>query len=587
MPRVLRNCAAIAALVLLLGSAHAGGQAPTPVGPRSFGSELTLTNVRAHGKTLVATGSDGRIIVSRNDGRSWAAVSSPVGPNLRGVAYGGGRWVAVGDLGAAATSTDALHWFAVDLGSKGAFRAITYSGGTWIAGANEGTVLVSVDGAQTWTPASTGSQLPFWGATSYRGLALLTGDNGEIISSRDGTTWTLVQAPVPFEPIRDSRAFLWQVVHGPPGFVAVGARGATAFSRKGARWSAPRSPLTQTLRGVAYGRGRYVTVGEHGQIGTSRDGRRWTLVKKVPTDEILRGVTFTGDAFVAVGDFGTVLRSLDGLHWKIVLDGSKQGLASVTYGQSRFVAVGAGGRILSSPSGEIWTPVASPTRRHLYGVGSGPGGFVAVGARGVVLRSANGSRWLRGRSGTRQSLRTVTVLGGRWYAAGDEGVVLSSADGVRWGREATLAPFSIRELAEGNGVQVAAGAGIIATRPGTGPWILNPAGDYRFKTGVAFGGGTFVVVGHAGGIVSSSDGIQWTPAPVDTVGNLEAVAYGAGLWVTGGLAFLATSPNAATWTQRSIPTRSTIRGLTYAAGRWVAVGDHGVILTSTDGVTWS
>lgn len=258
-------------------------------------------------------------------------------------------------------------------------------------------------------------------------------------------------------------------------------------------------------------------------------------MKQVPTDEILRGVTFTRDAFIAVGDFGTALRSRDGVHWKVVLDGSKRGLASVTYEQGSLWPSAPEEGSSARRTGNAGRPSSPRPGGTCTACRAGPGGIVAVGAKGVLLISPNGRRWLRWSRATHQNLRTVTVLGGRWYAAGDGGVVLSSADGIKWRPEAKLAPFSVRQLAEGNGLQVAAGAGIIATRPGAGPWALNPAGDYRFKTGVAFGHGLFVVVGHAGGIVSSTDGDQWTPAPIDTVENLDAIAHGPGLWVTSGL----------------------------------------------------
>jgi len=150
-----RKCVVVVTCALCLAGAAGGSGGPAArVGSKSIGASLTLTNVRANGTTVVATGSDGRIIVSQDDGRTWDAVVSGVGSNLRGVAYGDGRWLAVGDLGAASTSTDALHWQPVDLGSAGAFRAVTYTSGYWVAGANEGTVLVSRDGTETWVSAT-------------------------------------------------------------------------------------------------------------------------------------------------------------------------------------------------------------------------------------------------------------------------------------------------------------------------------------------------------------------------------------------------------------------------------------------------
>jgi hypothetical protein len=569
----------------------ASARAQTPgvaarVSPGSSGSGLTLTNVQAKGRTVVATGSDGRLIVSYDDGRTWVAVRSPVEVNLRGVAYGGGRWVAVGDKGAAATSTDAVHWSAVELGSTAGFRAITYADGRWIAGGSLGTVLVSTDGARTWVPVPIDTQVPFWGATSRGSLSLLTGDQGEILSSSNGAAWRLTRAPVRIVPGTGKPAFLWQVGHGRPGFVAVGGAGVLAFSRDGDRWSAPAAALNQTLRGVAFGRGRYVAVGEDGQIGFSRDGRHWIIEAGMPTDEDLRGVAFTGDAFIAVGDFGIVLRSSDAVHWARVLDGSGHSLAAVVHGHRQFIAVGQGGRILRSRDGQCWRSAVSGTHRHLYGVAGGHEGFVAAGAKGVVLYSSDGRRWLRRRVPTDENLRTVAFLHGRWYVAGDQGVILTSRDTRAWSLRTSLAPYSMRAFAENDGKKVVVGAGIIAVRRARGSWAQSPAGEYHFQTGVARGGPLFAAVGHAGEILTSTGDAQWTPASIDTVKNLDTVAYGDGMWITAAMGLVATSPDARTWTLRPVPTRESIRSITYGSGRWIAVGDHGVILISHDGASW-
>jgi hypothetical protein len=48
---------------------------------------------------FVAVGDGGKVAVSSDGGLSWASVSSGVTADLRGVAYGGGYWVAVGGNG--------------------------------------------------------------------------------------------------------------------------------------------------------------------------------------------------------------------------------------------------------------------------------------------------------------------------------------------------------------------------------------------------------------------------------------------------------------------------------------------------------
>jgi hypothetical protein len=327
----------LAVTAVMLALAFPGLAAAQQVTPGSFGSDVQLTGVYADGHTVVAVGSDGRIITSTDDGLTWTAVSSPVGINLRGVAYGGGRWMAVGDAGVGATSTNGLDWSKVTL-PKAGYRAITFNSASqeWIAGGfvsplNNGIVEVSTDNGQTWAAAPVEHPGVFWGATSYGPLSILTGNYGELLLTQDGR-WQRVVAPVKiitFEGAPIGRAFLWQVVRGTPGYVAVGSNGQVVFSQDGLGWIAVPTPLTQVLRGVAYGDGKYVAVGEDGQIGVSSNGLQWAVDQNVPTVEDLRSVAFTGDAVIAVGDYGQVLRSTNGVNWTLVLSGAQQQLSSV------------------------------------------------------------------------------------------------------------------------------------------------------------------------------------------------------------------------------------------------------------------
>lgn len=582
------------------GAPKLPGASPTAgtVTPGSVNSDVQLTNVYADGHTVVAVGSNGRIITSTDDGLTWTADASPVGINLRGVAYGGGEWVAVGDAGVGAISSNGLDWSSVYLGVKGGFRAVTYNGTThtWIAGGfltplNGGAVQVSSDGGQTWSAAPITNPGVFWGGTTNGPLSILTGNEGEMLLHR-GNSWRTIRVPdkiVPFDGVPIPQGgFIWQVVHGADGYVAVGSEGMTLFSKNAQRWFLIFSPLSQVLRGVACGDGRYVAVGEDGQIGVSSNGLFWTLDHNVPTVEDLRGVAFTGDAFIAVGDFGQVLRSTNGIDWTLVLDGTTNQLNGVTYGAGRFVAVGADGRILTSPDGSAWTPQQSPTSEHLYGVAYAHGRFVAVGARGTVLTSTDGIHWTSEFPLCFETLRTVAYLDGQWIAGGDKGVWFTSQDGLFWQPQLSLA-FSLRQFAQApDGELVVAGAGIIAARqPGQLQWQLVESGLFHFFKGLAFGQSLFTAVGNVGGIRTSSDGLAWTLESGPTTENLTALGYANGLWVTTAPGFLATSTNATSWTPVAIPTQSTVRSIIHADGRWVGVGDFGLVLTSTNGSTWT
>lgn len=118
------------------------------------------------------------------------------------------------------------------------------------------------------------------------------------------------------------------------------------------------------------------------------------------------------------------------------------------------------------------------------------------------------------------------------------------------------------------------------------------------------GAGTYkaVAVGDAGTVITSERSPQqwsssYTPGAYDwniinipVTTNLNSVAYdSSSRWVAvGNYGIIITSTdNAATWTEVTSPTNRNLKKVVYAEGRWVAVGLGGMIITSTDGTTWT
>jgi hypothetical protein len=120
-----------------------------------------------------------------------------------------------------------------------------------------------------------------------------------------GTTWTV-------------RAFsnpLLDIAYGNGTFVAVGEDGAILTSPDGTTWTARNSGADIILLGVAYGNGTFVAVGEEGTLLTSPDGITWTArnsgagtARNSGAGSILLGVTYGNGTFVVVGG-GTILTS--------------------------------------------------------------------------------------------------------------------------------------------------------------------------------------------------------------------------------------------------------------------------------------
>lgn len=118
---------------------------------------------------------------------------------------------------------------------------------------------------------------------------------------------------------------------------------------------------------------------------------------------------------------------------------------------------------------------------------------------------------------------------------------------------------------------------------------LNTDAPSNLLWGFASGGSTLVAVGQPGRILSSTDGVTWTPRVSGTTEWLVAVAYGAGQFViVGESGRVLRSPDGITWTPATnVGTNTRLNGVLYAGGRWLTVGESGIILTSTDADTWT
>ena len=93
-----------------------------------------------------------------------------------------------------------------------------------------------------------------------------------------------------------------------------------------------------------------------------------------------------------------------------------------------------------------------------------------------------------------------------------------------------------------------------------------------------------------------SIGTVWSAPTSGTTDNLQAVAHGGGTFVAvGNLGVIVTSTDTTTWTLQQKTSgsemvnyvTSNLFGVAYGGSKFVAVGDLGVILTSTDGTTWT
>lgn len=110
---------------------------------------------------------------------------------------------------------------------------------------------------------------------------------------------------------------LYDIVYGAGRFVAVGQDGALITSADGLTWTLGDAGATEDLVAVTYGDALFVATGENGLVLTSVDGLSWARQERA-TAERLNSVAFAGGRYVAVGGAGSIVTSTDGIHWEAV-----------------------------------------------------------------------------------------------------------------------------------------------------------------------------------------------------------------------------------------------------------------------------
>ena len=357
------------------------------------GVGLYTFRVKAKGDDLVLD-SDWSEVSSGNAG---VTGYSPFGDSkVWTIVEGGGTFVAGGDGGKIAWSTDKMHW---TLSTQTTFdpesesiRGIAYSStlgstdpvnGRFVAVGYGGKIAYSDDLGVSWTVAVSNTTTPrspfdnfgvlaiaYDGTTFYAG-----GDDGRIASSTDGIEWTGVAGGDEDSPF--AVLSILSIACGDGIFVAVGANGRIAY------------------------------FGPH--TGTGGDGPdptekwRWISDDLFGASAAINSVTFGNGVFVAAGAGGNIklatadhIKSYDD-KWYAWGDGGGSSTTAVTsgfsgttihniiYNGSQFRAVGDNGKMSVSSNGTTWlaqtvgTQTQFNEREGITAIGFGDGSFILHG----------------------------------------------------------------------------------------------------------------------------------------------------------------------------------------------------------------
>jgi hypothetical protein len=328
-------------------------------------------------------------------GGTWVKVANPAfgaASGVSGIAYGGGKFVAVGNNSEIAYSTDGINWTAVAntaftktnlSGNLYGIADIAYGGGKFVAVGGGNQMAYSTDGIN-WTAIANTAFLPSLNVLGYDATNILcvTYGNGKFVAggwcsvsqdrdehgaqmaySTDGINWTNVDATIfgfgsgSNQPYYTN--YINSIVYENGRFVA-GGKGIIANSADGINWTAAQNPFHITVAGsqlpvqiydIAYGGGKYVAVGQNRKMAYSADGTNWTEIESSTfgaSDLQILSVAYGNGRFYAASNYGKMRASTDGINWTNVdihhLFGSglaNDAIRAITYSAGKFVAVGS------------------------------------------------------------------------------------------------------------------------------------------------------------------------------------------------------------------------------------------------------
>jgi hypothetical protein len=534
----------------------------TWVSPRLQGNELTAI---AYGNgRYVAVGVEGTIVVSTN-GRDWSVHTAEYG-NFSGIAFGDGLFVAIAE-GELYTSPNGITWTHRTRPGPSALLDVVFGAGRFVAASP---VIGSDDGIG-WVYHNTGPILDLVTAITYgNGIFLVHKFNGALISS-NGIDW----------------------VHYPAGGVAFPslAAGNGVFvahnysqllvSTNALDWQSVLTAANNNyFSAVRFANGRFYALGT--QLLTSTDGRTWT--ERIPQRE--GGMRLTSAAggpgeTIVVGDEGLIFVTTDGAAFTQVGGGTRNNLRAIVYANNRFTSVGNDGVIWNSTDGVNFTEVPSPTTNNLRAIAFGNGTYVVVGDAGAVLTSDDAVAW-QSLSIVTNDLYGITFANGHFTAVGDQGRVLVSTNAANWTLTYLNPGERLQGIAYGAGRYVTTGRrGFYANSTNAVHWNAGRNELMGYLESIVYANGLFVAVGSSGRIFTSPDGVQWTPRLTSNGPELESVIHVAGQFIAAGdRGTLMTSTNAIDWVGHRFLTRNSFRQIIYARGALWGVGNNEMVVKS-------
>jgi hypothetical protein len=250
-------------------------------GGATWSSRNTTVKADLHGVAANSAGrfvavGDGGNATTSTDGLTWAALILGVNKDMKAVECNAGTFIAVGNDGTILRSTDGQAYSVRTAPNATVNLAdVAYGDGKWVAVgalANAGAIFVSTDDGMTWTNTSTNQGVSPNVSVAYGDCWLVGGNSGQVLTSDDAVAFTSQSFEGGSFQVLDVAYYngTWLALNG------------TSIRRSvdsGVTWAVAVANLAEfgILYALEVSGGRWIAGGQNAQLFMSDDTATWTV----------------------------------------------------------------------------------------------------------------------------------------------------------------------------------------------------------------------------------------------------------------------------------------------------------------------
>lgn len=492
------------------------------------------------------------------------------------------NYLTMGENGEEFVSANSEIWRQIDTSFNDTIVSVQYCKDRFIGATENGKVLSSDDG-ETWTLIATIDNVKRITKMSYsNGYYIIVGstdlyeegNDGAVWYSKDSLTWTRVWEDGGGEFTDCCIGAYYHSTNDYKDMLLVGIHDTETSSTNTfyesdfyefPNWDEV-SGMTD-LKCIAWGNNRFVVAGSDAKVATSEGSERsWNTPIQVGDDPsvVWRHIEFVGPEFIMTGDGGYVTRSTDGINWStpVSIYPSIE-WKDVVRENDIAVLVGNDGKITTSQDYVNWTQVKEISTNDFNSV-------AFARKRDIddeILYGVNGSNY-----------------------------VYSSLNFKNWDSTGLFLNVYFYKIAYGNGIYVVIGQkGYISRSTDGVNWSPVDTIIDEALIDVQYINGKFYIVSYSGFFYVSTDGIDWTyvsDISSETLAQFNPY-YANTLASDGDQYFMAPygqyyyiSTNAGqTWT-KTLYSSGYWQAIAFGNGTWVMAGQGGRMAYRTNTTSW-